>query len=218
MKPKEGKEGLCPERMDLLLPWYLNHTLEKGEEEAVKKHLLTCPICQRELEAIKEERELYQSLAEEVPIPQTFPLLMAEIEKREREGIWQRIASFIPRPQPAFATAVIVTQFVVIAALLGLLAVNPWGAGERFYRTLSGPTIIESKGPRLTILFQNGVQEKTMREVILGISGTIVRGPTPMGIYTVELRSEMNPEELQRLVYSLRQKGDIIRFVEVEGG
>lgn len=216
MKPNKDTAGRCPEGMDLLLPWYLNQTLEKTEHEAVKKHLRSCPICQEELAAIKREQKGYQAIAEEVSVPQTFPHLMAEIEKRKRT-IWQRIASFIPRPQPALAAALIATQFIVIAGLVGLLALNPWGAGERFYRTLSGPQTVEGTGPRLSILFQDGIQEKTAREVILEINGTIVRGPSPMGVYTVELRSEMNPEELQGVISALRQKRDIIRFVEVEG-
>jgi len=217
MKPNKDTAGRCPEGMDLLLPWYLNRTLEKTEHEAVKKHLRSCSICQEEFAAIKREQKGYQAIAEEVPVPQTFPHLMEEIEKRERT-IWQRMASFIPRPQPTFAAALIATQFIVIAGLVGLLALNPWGAGERFYRTLSGPAAIESNGPRLSILFQNGIREKTAREVILAINGTIVKGPSPMGIYTVELPSEMSPEELQGVISSLRQKGDVIRFVEVEEG
>jgi hypothetical protein len=216
MKQKKDKAGLCPEGMDLLLPWYINQTLEKEEKEAVKQHLLSCPICQRELEEIKREHELYQSTAEEIPVPQTFPHLIAEIEQGDKT-VWQRITALIPRPQPALAFAVIATQLVVIAGLIGLLTLNPWGAGEKFYRTLSGPTAINEEGPRLTILFQDGVQEKTVREVILAINGTIVGGPTPMGVYTVELKSEMSPQELQRVISSLRQQRDAIRFVEVEG-
>lgn len=216
MKPKKTKGGRCPQGMDLLLPWYLNRTLEKTEHEAVKKHLRSCPICQEEFAAVKTEQKSYQTTVEEVPVPQTFPHLMAEIEKRERT-IWQRIASFIPRPQPTLATALVVAQFIVIAGLVGLLALNPWGAGERFYRTLSGPAALDSNGPRLSILFQDGVQEKTAREAILEINGTIIRGPSPMGVYTVELRSDMSPEELQGVISSLRQKRNVIRFVEVQG-
>jgi hypothetical protein len=217
MKTKKDTAGRCPEEMDLLLPWYLNRTLEKTEHEAVKKHLRSCSICQEEFAAIKREQKLYQATAQEVPVPQTFPHLMEEIEKRQRT-IWGRIAALIPRPQPALAAALIAAQFIVIAGLIGLLALNPWGAGERFYRTLSGPQAVENKGPRLSILFQDGVQEKTAREIILEINGTIVRGPSPLGVYTVELRSDMSPEKLQRVISALRQKRDIIRFVEVEEG
>lgn len=217
MKPKKAKAGRCPEGMDLLLPWYLNRTLEKTEHETVKKHLRTCSVCKDEFAAIKREQKLYQATAEEIPVPQTFPHLMAAIEKREQGSVWQRIASFIPRPQPALAVALIATQFIVIAGLIGLLTFNPGGVGETIYRTLSGPTSIEEKGPRLSILFQDGVQEKTAREVILDINGTIVRGPSPMGVYTVELQSDMTPEELQGVIASLRQKRNVIRFVEVQG-
>lgn len=217
MKQKKDKAGLCPEGMDLLLPWYLNHTLEKGEEKKIKRHLLRCPICQQELKVITRETELYQSTAHEIPIPQTFPHLLTEIEKREQGGIWQRIASLMPRPQPTLAATLIVAQFLVIIGLITLLALNPWGAGEQLYRTLSGSSLVEGKGPRISILFQDGVQEKTAREVILEIDGTIVNGPTPMGLYTVGLRSQMSPEELQHVIASLRQKKDTIRFVEVGG-
>jgi hypothetical protein len=217
MKRKQGKGGLCPKGMDLLLPWHLNHTLEKGEEKKIKRHLQSCPICQQELKQIRQEQGLYQSAAEEIPIPQTFPHVISNIEEREGEGIWQRIASVIPRPQSALAATLIIAQFLVIIGLVALLALNPWGAGERIYRTLSGPSLVAGKGPRISILFQDRVQEKSVREVILEIDGTIVNGPTPLGIYTVELKSQMTPEGLQSVITSLRQRKDTIRFVEVKG-
>lgn len=218
MKQEEDQEGMCPEGVDLLLPWYLNHTLEEKEEEEVRKHVLSCSICQQELEAIEKEKELYQSLAEEVTVPQTFPQLMAQIERGNRR-LWQRIISFVHLPQrrPAFATALIAVQAFMIVAFLYLLVINPWGAGERFYRTLSGPIVTEERGPKLVIRFREGVSENTMRQVILEVDGTIVSGPTAMGLYAVELRSDIDPEELRRVVSFLRQKIDVIRFVEVEG-
>jgi uncharacterized protein YbaR (Trm112 family) len=217
MKRKQGTGGLCPEGMDLLLPWHLNHTLEKEEERKIKRHLLSCPICRQELKQIKQEQRLYQSAAEEIPIPQTFPHVISTIEEKKGEGIWQRITSLIPRPRPALVATLIIAQFLVIIGLVALLAFNPWNAGERFYRTLSGPSLVEGKGPRISILFQDGVKEKSMREVILGIDGTIVSGPTALGIYTVELRSQMSTKELQHVIASLRQRKDTIRFVEVKG-
>jgi hypothetical protein len=217
MKRKKGQLGLCPEGKDLLLPWHLNHTLEKAEEEKIKKHLKSCSLCRQELERIKQEQEFYQSAAEEIRIPNTFPHVISALEQKEAEGIWHQIASFIFKPQPVFATTLIIAQSLIIIGLVALLATNPWGAGEKIYRTLSGPSIVEGKGPLLTILFQDRVQEKDMREVILDIQATIVNGPTALGIYTVELRSEMRPEERQYLIASLRQKKDIIRFVEVGG-
>ena len=219
MKQKQGrgKVGLCPEGMDLLLPWHLNQTLEKAEEEKIKKHLRSCSLCRQELEQIKQEQRLHQSIAEEIPIPQTFPRIIEDIQqKQSKGGIWQRIASLIPGPQPVLAATIIV-QFCVIIGLVSLLVFNPWGTGEKIYRTLSGPSIVEGKGPHLSIIFQERVREKDVREVIMGIGGIIVNGPTELGIYTVELKSEMRPEELQTLIASLRQKKDIIRFVEVKG-
>lgn len=218
LRTKEGKEGLCHAGIDLLLPWYLNHTLEKGEQEEVAKHLPGCAICQRELEVLSKEKKLYQSLAEEIFVPKTFPQLMAKIEG-SKETLWQRIISVIPipLPRPTFATVLIALQSCIIVGLIVFLAINPWRAGERAYRTLSGPTVIEEKGPRLVILFQEGVLEKIMRGVILEIDGSIVSGPSSIGLYIVELRSKIDPEELHHALSLLQQKKDVIRFVELEG-
>ena len=58
MKPQTDKAGLCPDGVDLLLPWYLNDTLEKEENARVKKHLRSCSICQEEFAAIKREQNI----------------------------------------------------------------------------------------------------------------------------------------------------------------
>jgi hypothetical protein len=220
MKLKKSVEGLCPKGMDLILPWYVNNTLEKDEKKNVEDHLLECPVCRQELDAIRNERDkYYNTVAEDMAIPRTFPKLIAEIEKEE-EGRWKRFTAFIPSPRfrPALATALIAIQFFVIISLIGIFAMNPWGTGESLYRTLSGPVMFVQKGPRLTILFHEGVQEKSIRELLLEINGNIVSGPTPMGIYTVELKPDVKPEEIQKIVTDLLERKDIIRFIERESG
>lgn len=214
MKKRAHNKGLCSEGVDLLIPWYITNTLPEGEREAVSRHLQSCTICQGELEKTKKEKELYSSLADEVTIPQTFPRLLEEIEKRKVK-IWGKLARLLPRP--TFVWGLILAQACVLIALVSLLAFNPWGTGERLYRTLSGPTMFQGRGPQLAILFQEGVKEGAIREVILEIKGTIVRGPTPLGVYTVELPTGINEEELQKIISSLRQKRDVIKFVEVQG-
>jgi hypothetical protein len=221
MKPKKSIEGLCPEGMDLVLPWYVNGTLEEDERKNVERHLLECPVCRQELDAIRNEREKYHhAVAEDMAIPRTFPKLIAKIEKEEKRGVWQRFSSFIPSPRlrPAFGTALIAIQFLVILCLIGIFAMNPWGTGERLYRTLSGPVTSVGKGPRLTILFQEGAREKTIRDLLLEMNGTIVSGPTPMGVYTVELKPDVKPEEIQKIVTDLSERKDIIRFIGRESG
>lgn len=221
MKLKKSIEGLCPEGMDLILPWYVNDTLVEDEKKNVENHLLECAVCRQELNGIRNEREKYHNTVDEdIAVPRTFPKLIAEIEKGDKGGIWQRFTAFIPSPRlrPAFGTALIAIQFFVIVCLIGIFVMNPLGTGERLYRTLSGPVTSVEKGPRLTILFQEGTQEKNIRDLLLEINGTIVSGPTPMGIYTVELKHDVKTEEIQKIVTELLERKDIVRFIERESG
>ncbi|RLA94386.1 MAG: hypothetical protein DRG69_05380 [Deltaproteobacteria bacterium] len=216
---EEEIKGRCPEGMDLLLPWYVNGTLDEVEEESLREHIAHCVICQRELQAVQHERGLYRSVMEEVPVPSTFSRLLSEIKMAERDGFWRKVLSLLEGPLewPRPALVLLAVQAVLIVALVAVLSLNPWGVGEGLYRTLSGPQQVAFEGPRLQILFREDVPEQLIRETLLEIGGTIVRGPTPMGVYTIELPPGTSRQELQRILSTLRRK-EFVRFVGVEGG
>ena len=41
----------------LLLPWYLNQSLEQGEQKQVEKHIAHCLLCRRELISLRKLKE-----------------------------------------------------------------------------------------------------------------------------------------------------------------
>ena len=47
----------CDDPSNLLLPWYLNGSLEAAEEEPVRAHLASCAICSQELAELSEIAE-----------------------------------------------------------------------------------------------------------------------------------------------------------------
>ena len=47
-----AKPAACRDAVSDLLPWYLNGTLEKGQEDTVRRHLQSCPLCRSELELL----------------------------------------------------------------------------------------------------------------------------------------------------------------------
>lgn len=51
MKEENFRE--CEDRVNELLPWYLNGTLSEDQARKVETHLKACPKCQKELEEIK---------------------------------------------------------------------------------------------------------------------------------------------------------------------
>jgi hypothetical protein len=50
---KEENPRECKDRINELLPWYLNRTLPQDQARKVEAHLKVCPKCQKELEEIK---------------------------------------------------------------------------------------------------------------------------------------------------------------------
>jgi len=206
--------------VDLLLPWYVSGSLSEEEKERVKEHLKGCERCRRELELIRKERELYREIMDEIPAPATFPRLLAEIERAERGNLWQRFRSLIKAigdwPRPALVLAAV--QALLILGLITTLSLNPWGMGNRVYRTLAGPEVISPRGPCLQVVFQEDATEGAIRELLLEIGGKIVAGPTPMGVYLIELPEGLDRQQIKGIVSSLREKKEIVKFVEMKEG
>lgn len=69
--------------------------------------------------------------------------------------------------------------------------------------------------PRLVVAFQEAAPESAIRETLLAIEGSIVRGPSVEGTYTVEVRLALkSPKDLDRIVEELRGRPQVIRQVE----
>lgn len=214
-----------------LLPWFVNASLEDGELRQVGKHLVGCEECRREVGYL---RNLSQTLASSeglVLSPEAaLDELMSKIQESERDrasrprrhtetpGTLGKLKGLI-RQSPVEIRWLMAGQAGAAMLLLGLLL---WPRGsapgvEKQYRTLSDP--VQSTAPqattqRLRMVFQSDVKERVMREVVLELDATIVAGPTPFGVYTLELKSPLGAEELARLLEELRARGEVT-FVEL---
>ncbi|MDF7815999.1 HEAT repeat domain-containing protein [Runella sp. MFBS21] len=91
---KEAKLMNCEESKQRLTGW-LNHQLTESEQEALNKHLIECPDCQREFET---DRQLWQLMGK-VTIPQPTEHLregfyamlnhFKETEAPKKTNVWQ---------------------------------------------------------------------------------------------------------------------------------
>lgn len=208
-----------------LLPWYANETLEEREREAVEAHLEGCASCDRELSEVKALRGALLELDEAPPEPSPALLnrALAEIDRYERER--QRPIRSIERmkdllfgwwqPLPAFARVTVAAQFVLLVGMAGLLLKQRDAESE--FRTASQPTDASRarRGLRLLLGFQPGISEEAMRRVILELHGEIVSGPSPLGLYTVEVPIARDRRgEAEKLLQRLRENLQVIRFAE----
>lgn len=229
-REREISNGEEHREIDLLLPWYVNRTLEPHERERVEQHLAVCALCQREVRALTQLQSAVILSSEEIPAPSRGGLerVLARIEADERSKkvqqavwwaeLWDRLrAAVLPPPLPAWrlvpvlAILVIVVQFAAIVGLVGREYLGPVS-----YRTLARPPEgVPSRSPRIVVVFQEGAPESAIRETLLVLQGVIVGGPTPQGAYTVEIKKPLaSSQELDWLLEDLRAKADLVKLAE----
>jgi hypothetical protein len=81
-----GKDSEQHERVWLLLPWYVNDTLETAERRLVDDHLAACPSCREEAARCKGLAAALRGRQESAPSPHPIQLarLMERVEASER--------------------------------------------------------------------------------------------------------------------------------------
>jgi anti-sigma factor RsiW len=207
-----------------LLPWYANATLKEDERKVVEAHLAGCRECALELESLTLMRQAVVESGGKVstPSPALLNLALARIEDYERTrpksddrrsepsgNFWNRLAVWW-RPTPVFARALIAVQLVLVLALGGVVLQQH--RSRNVYTTLTGPT---SQQTKLAVAFNQDASEQEIRRAIQEIHGTIVDGPSALGLYTIEVPvpREQTPE-IEKLLQRLRQNHRVIRIAE----
>ena len=230
MQEREDHRGdRLHQRVSELLPWYVNGSLSQRERERVETHLAVCRRCQEEERASRRTAEAVKSAGEVAPTPHPvqFQRVLARIDEAEREepahGVWQRLAApfralidATPRP----LRGALVAQVAVIVMLVGVLV---WPelrsdpkAGPRtappsppaVYHTLSDPTAAPAPAIRLRVMFSPKATERQIRGLLLGVRGEITGGPSPMGVYTLEVPA--GADSVQAVLARLRSEPRVV--------
>lgn len=228
MKRSEDRQERLHGRIWDLIPWYVNGSLPAEERRAVEDHLAGCLRCREEERFCRRTAEALQQAGEVAPSPHPVQLarVMARIDEAEAEhgrGRLRRLVDGVRswRPFPASPVrAMLAAQFAIAALLVGLVV---WQhrqptvpAAPAEYHTLSDPEAPPAGPVRLRLLFSENATEREIRELLLGVKGEIVGGPSPLGAYTVEIPLGGDPQGV--LLTHLRSHPKV-RFAEpVTGG
>ena len=221
MAPAEEREEHHASAWELL-PWYVNGSLNADEAVPVERHLANCPACRQEVERCRNLAVVTKSSRPEkrqgwAPSPRHFGQILAQVDAAEtapstgRPSLARRLRSWlIETPTPmrwAFAF-----QAALIVALTGvLLAPAP---PDATYGTLSrAAESAASERVRMRMVFTEDATEKELRDLLHDIDATIVDGPTPRGIYTVQLSVAASERAEQISVQAARHPK--VRFVAV---
>lgn len=207
------------QHMLLLLPWYLNQSLEQAEQQQVKKHVAQCLLCRRELVSLRKlsetvTRETDLDVAAEASFAGLRAKLQAtpnrlhavpSVKSSKVNGFGNYSKRFARFPSSTAA------RFAIAASLL--LAMIPLG---RQYLSSTMPTdyytlsIAKPKSlinSQLRVVFSNNLSDAEIDSVLAQINGQRVGGRNTVGALTVTIETGT---DLTNAVAFLRNRQDVV--------
>jgi len=217
-----------------LLPWYANATLADGERRVVETHIAVCAQCREELAACRGLGDVVRQVPEIAPAPHPARLarIMAQIDADERtagqhgwRSLWRSPLASLQDLLDATPRAMRWAMLAQLVLVLTLAAGLAWPrtpapaatAAQPEYTTLSDPAPAPPQQiARLRLVFAPGTTEQEIRDLLLGIRGQIAAGPSPLGVYTVEVPA--TPDPVADVLTHLRKHRQVMLAVPVDGG
>lgn len=176
----------------LLLPWYVNGTLDPDAAAMVESHLAACADCRREAEA---ERILCRDVAE-LPVAAEQDWVAPSTRPDRRPVHTAPFAFLRRRVSLGWAlTGQLATAAALVLALLTPSALQP--PPDAPYRALGSP--VEHPAGNAIIVFDPAQSEGYMRAALLRVNAQIVDGPNASGAYVLNVPRAKRGEALAQL-------------------
>lgn len=219
------------DNIELLIPWYLNGTLEEEENKKVEEYLEQDRTSKDEVillnliksAVIKTDETISQEISpqflkmEESIIQRidSTPKVKIAPKIKVDKSLFDKLSSFFESVRfPAMnlvpIAALLLIQFAIIAGLIAKLYFEK----PDQYTTLSGTESVETIGRKIMVAFDNSATEKEIRDIILDINAKIISGPNRSGIYIIEVRDPENKAAVENIIKKLRSKKEIIKLAE----
>lgn len=223
----KGKNGQDHRDALELLPWYVNGTLEESELEGLALHLDGCDRCRAEL---AQQRSLAHALraSEEMAFSaeRAFEQLRNRLnEDTERERLKREGSPYglLDRLREGFrglavpARWAMAAQLAVIVALGAALVreerVPDQGQPAEFQTLTRPPALAAGEAPRLRVVFDATASEGDIRALLVQSGSRVVNGPSPFGVYTIEVADESGGDVLDAL-----RSSSLVTFAELVSG
>lgn len=208
--------------ISLLLPWYVNKTLQGAEIKIVENHLKVCSTCTREMATL---HKLAVAVQQEGSIDSAAQVSFSQLKKRihgtdetsqekapkvvafpgQRQWYSKLCPQYLILPRPALAMAAVLLLSLLIPRFFdtGTVQINE-------YRTLSiaeNPAVSQNT---IRVIFSYDTKQPQINEILASVHGQIVGGPTAQGVYRVAIKSELAPHDVLGVVASLRKNTNVI--------
>ena len=175
--------------VDVLLPWFVNGTLESEERALVERHLDHCKRCRQEVEWL---RELHAACAL-AGGPDGSPAF-SRLHQRLMEPPTAAQLAGRQRVQP-WSGAVIAAQLAAILVVGVLVIGSDEPRAPAPYRTLSAAASSAS----LVVVFDPAATESDFRRSLQAAGARIVDGPTQANAYLLDVPPETREHAIRTL-------------------
>lgn len=210
----------------LLLPWYVNNTLEASEHQQVEQHLRSCLVCRRELIALRKlAAEVKQATDLDVAAEASFAGLQGRLQKKSALPVNAVVAfktqsdlskntdnkrQYLSFSGHGFKGWAIAASVLLATTLPLLMKHQQQDASVASYYTLSAAKPEASHHNQVRVVFAKHLAEKDIDALLKKVNAIKVDGPNSVGAYTLgftQADPKNNPTDNVAL---LRSQQDVI--------
>jgi len=229
-------EILSHDQVLLLLPWYVNGSLDQCQHQAVEAHVRSCLTCRRDLAT---ERKTLKAFREESPLDQSIQAGFDRLHRRitasgaTRAGTrparaprenWNWIlnafkpvrtaktkAAFVAVPLTALVFAFVLTDHRP-GELSGDVGVELTGQATSTgaYQTLSSASSGIANPDDLHVIFDLDTSIETIELMLQTLPAEIIAGPNSAGVSTVRLVGVSDPSQREESIRTLRKQTGVV--------
>jgi hypothetical protein len=222
MKPVQSDPYSAHQDVMLLLPWYVNHTLQGTELKRVEAHHNVCLMCKREILNLQKltlvvnqssalhtheqvaftqlKKRLHQSSPSIVQAATTDAIDLSKHKTAQRAAEMPWTLS-----RPALAMAAVL---LLALAIPGYFKMNPMLS--RDYRTLSEGSMANLHSNDSHLVFADNTTPEQIEQLLAPFAGQIIGKPTEQTLYTVRFEQINSKEALIVRLAQLKKNPRVI--------
>lgn len=204
------------QQIQLLLPWYINQSLQAHDRLMVDKHIRHCLLCRRELVSLRKlANAVIKSSDLDVAAETSFASLTGKLQSRLTIPVVSRSARQPPLSH-RLSCYVKHNGFRYAMAASLLLALLPIGwrimpvPTDGAYYTLSAAQPAASQATELRVVFAKSASDTDITNLLTALQAERVGEANSVGAFTVRLNTQDGKPNLEQSLAMLRSRQDVL--------
>ncbi|HFD13623.1 MAG TPA: zf-HC2 domain-containing protein [Crenotrichaceae bacterium] len=218
MNPRDGMKMITSTdktmhaQIMMLLPWYVNHTVNDSDRKRVETHLQSCVSCRIELKYQQQFAERVKHSSDFGFAPkQSFAALKSRIHQSSDSTPALRVPE--PKPEPFYMywlnqvqnalfssqAVVAVSVFFLLLFSIHMLSIDMLVSSrpsvvQKQFITLASETDTNSVND-IRVVFEKTTSAQTIGQIVSSLNAQIIEGPSRSGVYRIRV-DETNEQQL----------------------